>query len=472
MRKTALGHRIRERRRQIGITQVELARRIGISGSYLNMIERNKRQIAGALLRRTADALALGPDELDGAAERRLVESLEEIAQLPALRGLEIEAGKAEELIARFPGWARALASLARSESIANQTARVLADRLTHDPILGEMVHRMLTCISAIRMAAEILTDYGDMPPEQGHQFQSVIHVESLKLSEISEALAAYFDSSEESERTLSPVDEVEAFFDAHENRFEDIETAAKGVGSALQDRLHASRAETARLIIEERFGQTISEFVKCQPKIQTAAARARAHRALVDYATGAVLMPIEDFAPRAAEVRYDAEALAESFAVDVEAVCKRLTALAPATGVPRFGYFRVNAAGTIIEMLGLQGLSVPRYTATCPLWVLYRAQQSPAAFLRQRVVFPNGDRFVFVARARNTASMGFGMPRHYVTDMLALTEEAARHTVYAPDPSVPVEEVGPACRLCARTTCPHRVEDPWRDEMAYREPA
>ncbi|MEL6481744.1 MAG: helix-turn-helix transcriptional regulator, partial [Pseudomonadota bacterium] len=45
-----VGARIRARRRDIGITQAELARRVGISPSYLNLIERNKRAIAGKLL--------------------------------------------------------------------------------------------------------------------------------------------------------------------------------------------------------------------------------------------------------------------------------------------------------------------------------------------------------------------------------------------------------------------------------------
>ena len=48
-----------------GITQAELARRLEISPSYLNLIEHNKRGIAGALLRRTAEALGL---DLDGSA--------------------------------------------------------------------------------------------------------------------------------------------------------------------------------------------------------------------------------------------------------------------------------------------------------------------------------------------------------------------------------------------------------------------
>ena len=80
---------------------------------------------------------------------------------------------------------------------------------------------------------------------------------------------------------------------------------------------------------------------------------------------------------------------------------------------------------------------------------------------IRQRALFPSGARFVFVARAGHTGSTGYGKPRHYLTHMIAMSEEDARKTVYAPDPSAPVDEVGPGCRLCLRRTCIHRVEDP-----------
>ncbi len=204
-----------------------------------------------------------------------------------------------------------------------------------------------------------------------------------------------------------------------------------------------------------------IAAILAAQREVETAPGLARARQALLDYATAAILAPMHAFAPSAAALGYDVEGLADAFALGVETVCQRLTALAPGEGVPRFGYFRANAAGTIIERRGLAGLVAPRYAPACPLWVLYCAQQSPEAVIRQRVVFPSGARFVFVARARNTGPTGFGRPRHYLTDMLAMSEADARLTVYAPDPAVPVEEVGPACRICARRACPHRVEDP-----------
>ncbi len=461
MHRSILGTRIRQRRREIGVTQAELARRVGISASYLNLIEWNKRPIAGTLLRKIAESLKLTLDDLDGASESRLLDTLMEMAQLPPLRTLGVEGERTNEMIGRFPGWARGLAALARSERDAVTRAQTLSDRLSNDPFLSETVHRMLTRIAAIRSAAEILTDFPDVPAAQRDRFGHIIHEESRALSDVGEALATYLDKSEESERVQTPLDEVEMLYNARENHFAEIEAGASGLTNSLTDPRPVSRRAKALSLAEAHLGSLIDDVIERQPQIQTAAARTRARRALSKYAVGALLMPMEVFARRAAELGYDIEALAEAFSTDVAAVCYRLTALPRSRDVPQFGYFRANAAGTIIEMLGLEGLSIPRYVAACPLWVLYRAQQSPEAVIRQRALFPSGARLIFVARARHTGPTGFGKPRHYVTDMLAMKENESGKTVYAPEASTLVEEVGPSCRLCPRRNCLHRVEDP-----------
>ncbi len=461
MPEAILGTRIRQRRREVGLTQADLARKIGISASYLNLIEWNKRRIAGALLRRTAEALNLPLSELDNASEKRLLEALTEIAHLPSMAALGMEGDRTGELIARFPGWARGVAAFARSEREAVARAQNLSDRLSNDPFLKETVHRMLTRISAIRSAAEILDEFEDIPAERRDRFDRLIYEESQVLSDIGEVLVNYLDKVDESDRILTPLDEVEALFEARQNHLSELEAAAVGMTESLTDSLPVSRRSQAEELTAEKLASLIDDIIARHPQIRTRAAHGRARRALSDYAVGAILMPMPAFAEQAAVLRYDVEILARTFSVDIEMVCHRLSALPRGEGIPRFGYFRANAAGTIIEVLGLEDLALPRYSAACPLWVLYRAQQSPETVLRQRALFPSGARFIFVARARHAGPTGFGQPRHYVTDMLAMTEDEARFTVYAPDPSALVEKVGPSCRLCPRRACSHRVEDP-----------
>ncbi len=455
-----LGTRIRQRRREVGMTQVHLATTVDISASYLNLIEWNKRPIAGSLLRKVADALDISLAELDNATEHHLSATLSEIARLPTLSALQIEEHRTNELIGRFPGWARGVAALARSERAAAARVQVLSDRLNNDPFLSETMHHMLTRIAAIRSATEILTDY-ELATDRRAQFNAIVHEESQALSKVGESLATYLDKAEESEHALKPVDELEALFNARANHIAELEEAAQVLSAQVSGPRPRARMAHARSLAEAELSPLIETLIGEQPEMDGPLAEARVRRALIDYAASAMVMPMSEFAQRADTLRYDIEALAEVFSADIESVSLRLTALAIGKDVPKFGYFCVNAAGTVIEMRSIEQLAVPRYASACPLWVLYRAQQSPETFIRQRVVFPSGARFVFVARAVHHGAAGFGKPRHYQTVMTAMSEDDARKTVYAPDPNTSVEEVGPGCRLCPLTDCLHRVDAP-----------
>lgn len=456
-----VGTRIRQQRHELGITQSDLARRAGISPSYLNLIEWNKRSVSDRLLQRISEQLGVTADALDGAIERRLHDELLEIAHLPAIGAAEVEAERTDELIGRFPGWARGIAALAKSEQESFRSAQVLSERLSNDPYLSESVHRMRSRIAAVRSAASILVEYDDLTKEQNAKFTTIVAEESTALSHAGEALANYLDKTEEADRILTPVDEVEALCEQRNNRFEELERAAEALEINFIGNGPASRFDVARASVADHLMDTIETLLHAEDIIKTAAAHKRARALLADYAVSAILMPEQIFTFKALEAGYDVEALAQIFSVSVDLVCHRLTALPLSDEFPKIGYVQANAAGTVMQMHNLEGLQLPRYAAACPLWALYRAQQSPETVIRQRALFPEGARFVFLARARHVGLSGFGRPRHYVIDMITMTEKDAQLTVYAPDASVPLEEVGPSCRLCSRVNCIHRVEDP-----------
>lgn len=456
-----LGTRIRELRRQVGLTQAELARRMEISASYLNLIERNKRRIAGPLLMRTAQELGVSLDDLEGAHERRLMDDLAQLAAQPALKTAGVEADMIGELIGRYPGWARGIAALARSENTAHETSRALSDQLAHDPFLAQAVHTMLTRVSALSSASEILTEFPDVTPEERGRFDRIVLDEARALTKAGEALATYFDNSVRANRTLTPLDEVEAMFSARGNRFAELEAPAADLTARIDPGSPAQRQQAARAEAAAHLQPVIDRIIAGHAQqIETEAGKARADSALLDYAAAAILLPAPLFADMAAATRYDTEQLARQFNTGFPVLCRRLTALDPEHH-PQFGYLSSNAAGNLMEHLGIEGLSLPRYGIGCPLWILYRAQAAPDVIHPQAVVLPGDRRFLFLARARSQGQVRFGQPRHFVTDMLVLGPGDAGRTIYGAALAGDPEEVGPGCRVCPRTTCPHRVEDP-----------
>ena len=461
MKRNILGPRIRERRRELGVTQADMARQVEISASYLNLIEHNKRDIGGALLRKVAEALNLPLDQLDGAADRRLLETLEEITQNPELRALGVEDKRIGELIGRFPGWARGIVALSRSEHQATHVAQVLGDRLNHDPFLGETVHKMLTRIASLYSASEIVEEHPDLERDRRERFYAIINEESRHLSELGDALASYFDNAAWARRRLTPQDEVDELFDSHHNHFAEIEVRTGQLHSLLPEGSMTSRIAAAQTLVESRLDRIIRQIVSGESRLETEMARARTYKTLHRYAVAAVVVPMDTFRQRAEILQFDIERLADEFSVDFELICERLSALPIEDGAPSFGYYQANASGNIIRSRNLPGLAVPRYGSSCPLWILYRAQQVPHSVLRQYVQMPSGESFVLVARATSTGAVGFGEARHYLTDMCVIGDADAQQTVYAPDRNTAIEPVGLSCRTCPRRSCKHRVIDP-----------
>ncbi|MEH6741775.1 MAG: helix-turn-helix transcriptional regulator, partial [Sulfitobacter sp.] len=163
-REVLTGSRIRERRVMQGVKQADLARDSGISASYLNLIEHNRRRIGGKLLLDIAAALQVEPQALTEGAEAALLGVLGEAAQAANLS--PEDAGHAEAFAGRFPGWAEALADSQRRVAALERTVETLSDRIAHDPHLAESMHELLTTAAAVRSTAEILADEGTLEPE------------------------------------------------------------------------------------------------------------------------------------------------------------------------------------------------------------------------------------------------------------------------------------------------------------------
>ncbi|MEY3306896.1 MAG: hypothetical protein RLZZ413_934, partial [Pseudomonadota bacterium] len=98
------GGRVRERRLALGQRQADVARAAGISASYLNLIEHNRRRISPEVLARLADVLGTDSAALAQGAEGILAVDLRDAAAGAA--GARPEVERIEDLIGRFPGWA------------------------------------------------------------------------------------------------------------------------------------------------------------------------------------------------------------------------------------------------------------------------------------------------------------------------------------------------------------------------------
>jgi len=513
-----IGLRISSRRRALGISQAALARQAGISASYLNLIERNRRQVGGALLLRLAHELKVDIGELSGEAEHRLIAEVEEALADPVLQSPEFGAPSARDLVAQQPAAALAIARLHRAYQGAQASAEDYADRLRSDPLLAELLHRVLSGITAVRSSAEILEDVADLDEVERQRFLASITRETRGLTDVARGLIGQFEQEAKGRRPSSPMRELDDLIFERDNYFPVLEAVAgelrreieaagpfgeatltglleRGFGLRVvrsggreldaqgfpgqyhfnaQTRVMwfqtSAIAATRQFQLTRLYAELVaSEAIEREvmaPELGSAAARRLGYRALGSYLAGAIVFPYERFLRDAEANRYDIEALRQTYTASFEQVAHRLVTLRKPgeAGVP-FGFLRSDPAGRLTKHFPLPGLPMPGAGHACPLWAIYGAFRAPEALVRQVVQFADGSRYLFIAKAQARRVANFAERGAIHTSvMLACDVLHADRTVYATgldlsDIAADVP-VGPACRLCPRRDCPDRQEE------------
>jgi predicted transcriptional regulator/DNA-binding XRE family transcriptional regulator len=512
-----IGFRISNRRKFLKISQASLARLVGISPSYLNLIENNKRDIGGALLQRVALHLQIEMADLTGDAEQKLLQDLEEAYADPVVDSLDFQPDERRQLVAQYPASAAAIARLHRAYTSAVASADIYADRLRSDPLLGQLLHQILSSLTAVRSSAEILEDVPDLDDEERQRFVGAIGRETRAMSEVVRTLIGQFEDSSRMQRSVSAAREIDDLIIEQSNHFPELELAADALRAELSD----GRPMTAGTIaeaLERRFairveigggrideGEDFPGQVRFLPEekimwfqgsttlatrqfqlarlygelaaqdaitgvidaaaLSSPAAVRLTRRALGAYLAGAIVFPYSRFLVDAEVSHYDIDHLRQAYGASYEQVAHRLVSLRRKgeEGLP-FGFLRSDPAGRLTKRFPLPGLLLPNSGHACPLWAIYGAFRTPEATLRQVVRFSDGSRYLFIARTVQRRVAGFREAPVMSSVMLACDALHADRTVYGRgldlhDQSVDVL-VGPSCRLCTRASCPSRQEE------------
>ncbi|WP_226782693.1 helix-turn-helix transcriptional regulator [Oceaniglobus trochenteri] len=411
------GSRIRARRLDLDMRQSELADRMGISASYLNLIEHNRRPIAGKLL--TAAARALGVDSamLARGAEAALLDGLRDALAQGAGAGPDMQ--RAEEFAGRFPDWAALAVAQARRIAALQRTVETLNDRMTHDPFLSAALHDVLSTVTAIRSTSAILADDGDIDAEWQARFHRNLFEDSQRLAESAQGLVGYLDAGGQADTALAtPQEELEGWL------------AGQGY--------HLAALETGDKIELPEVSGSARQLIAAYADQYRADARA---------------LPLADLRRAIARLGHDPARLADHFATDLHRVFRRLAALPEGIAGRPVGLVVCDGSGTLTFRKPVDGFALPRFGAACPLWPLYVALSRPHARVRQLVEQAGQmrPRFTIFAEAVHRHRGGFDDTPVLTAAMLILPHDGGGEGAARP--------VGTSCRICPRPSCPARRE-------------
>ena len=439
MSKTAIGKTIRRLRVEQGYTQQGFAQKLGISTSYLNLVEHDQRNVTASLLFKLTDILKVDLAALSGTQEREFEVLLREAFSDPALQGESVPESEIQALAAA-PNAARAVLALhkalagAREESsgITLPSGRKI---LLPNEEVRDFFHDYENHFPALEAAAEAISAKLDAASGTSHALAERLRREhGLVVSvRILPGALRVFDAKSRI-LTLS----------------EDLPRESRGFQMAFQLALLEARAP-------------VEDIVKrAEPSSRDAAELLRI--GLLNYIAGAVLMPYSAILAAARERRYDVDAIAARFGVSFEQACHRLSTLqsAGARGVPFF-FLRVDPAGNVSKRFSASGFPFMRFGGTCPRWIVHSAFATPGVIRVQVAQLSEKENFLCFARAITGRPARWGEPPPVHVVAMGCDVSHAGELAYGDGLNLAAAAVGIglSCRMCERQDCRSRAFPP-----------
>ena len=451
------GAKVRALRRREGISQVQLAEKIGISPSYLNLIENNRRPLPANLLIKLAQLFSVDVHSFAADEDQRLVSDLTEAFADPLFEDADLLSVDVREMANASPAAARAVLALYRAYQSSRAQVDDLSSRLSE---VGEAALNAGEAASpAAHLPSEEVTDMiqraSNHFPELEAAAESLAAKAKLTLDDLYPGLVRFLDKQLGIQVRIARWGSepgVLRRFDPERNMLtlsELLPTRSRTFQVAHQVALMTQSSLIDRLVAEARLTSDES--------------RGLAKATLANYFAGAVLMPYAPFLEAAKQERYDIDVLGRRFRVGFEQVCHRLTTMRRPghEGVP-FHMMRIDVAGNISKRFSASGIRFARFSGACPRWNVFAAFLTPGMIRIQVSRMPDGNVFFCIARTIQKDSGGYHAQHPVLAIGLGCRVEYARELVYSDgidvssvDTCVPV---GVSCRSCERTDCEQRA--------------
>ena len=448
MSRTLIGRTVRRLRTERGLSQQALATRLGISASYLNMIEHDQRAVTASLLIKLGEILRVDLGELSGTQERQLEVGLREAFADPLLGADDVADAEVEALAASSPNAARAVLALYRAWRVAREDANGIA----------------LPSGRRILLPNEEVRDFFD---DRGNHFPILEDAAGALANELAPGAPAEMNHAI-AER-LRVAHGVRVTVQPLELALRRYDPATRGL--ALSESLpRESRGFHMAFQLVMLEAREAVETVLKEAAPSTAEAGMLMRIGLLNYVAGALVMPYAAFHAAASELRHDMEAIAARFGVSYEQACHRLSTLqrVGARGVPFF-FLRVDPAGNVSKRFSAAGFPFARYGGSCPRWIVHTAFAQPNTVQVQIAELPDGATYLCFARAIAQPVVRWGEPRPTHVVAMGCSISHAADVVYADGLDLDRSRVGIglSCRLCDRPDCGSRAFPPLEHRLS-----
>jgi predicted transcriptional regulator/transcriptional regulator with XRE-family HTH domain len=459
-----LGSKVRTLRRREGLTQADLASKLEISASYLNLIEHNQRPLPSHLLLRVAQVLHADLSTFTDDSSARLAADLQEVFGDPLFQDHPLTTNDLREL-AENNSAARAVMSLYHAYRNSIDSTRALAGKV-YD---GRDFPGVNPAHLPSEEVSDVLQHNMNYFPELEAAAEDVVKRGAFDRSDMFRSLSQHVRERHSITIELTPVGRDRG---AVVRRF-DPERHTLALSEVLPPWSRQFQIAHQIGLLDAR--QVIDAILTRSANLLTTPESVTLCRvALANYFAAALLMPYDEFLRIAEDVRYDIELLQHHYTASWEQVCHRLTTLrkSGASGVS-FHFVRVDIAGNISKRFSGTGIRFARFSGSCPRWDVHAAFLTPGRIRTQLSKMPDGTAYFCVARTIRK-SFGYASGDALMAVGIGCPVQQARKLVYGDgtdlenlDAAVPI---GTTCRLCERLDCDQRAFPPLQYGLAVDE--
>ncbi len=447
-----IGHKIKTKRRKLGISQLELSKKLSISPSYLNLIESGKRKINVDMLLKLSNELGIEMSDISKKADTNLYQNLMDLLGDNLFENLDITNFDIKDLVETNPLIAKALVKLGDNYKKRNQDIVSKVENIS-----GKFIDSRKNSFPG-----EVVSDFLQ---ENENYFPKL------------EEFASNFFEKIQSNNRVGYTSICEYLFNKHSIVVKDVvPDEKKPFTKQFDDRkkiflvsdyltletkkLYAG-AQVAQLEATKIIDEYLSSF-----SFPSEESKKLSKVALLNYAGAAIIMPYKLFYEECIKQRYDVELLQNTFAVSFEQVAHRITCLQnpQMKGIP-FHMLRSDVAGNISKRFSLSGIEIPRYGGACPRWNIYKAFTMPGKINAAVSKMSNGDKYVCIARTVEKGIGKHGMEKTLLSIGLGCQVKYAKDFVYADSLNLNDKKsetpIGVNCRTCDRMDCQQRAFPP-----------
>ncbi|MEO8115862.1 MAG: short-chain fatty acyl-CoA regulator family protein [Phenylobacterium sp.] len=449
-RKLFLGARMKRLRRELALTQTRMAEDLGISPSYLNLLERNQRPVTAQVLLRLAETYDLDLKSLSSDPESASATGLAEVFSDQMFRDLGVPRHEIAEVAESAPGVSEAIVRLYRAHLDQRRMTELGAVGRPEDGALQPVV----TPSDWVRDFIQSQKNYFGELEEAADELAAELRAEPQDFATAARERLAKIHGIQVRVVPVDVLPESVRRFDHHRRRLF-LSEVLTGAGRAF--------SLAYQLAILEHGERLDALADRSNPPDRPT--RNLLKVSLTNYLAAAILMPYAAFHDAAERTAYDIELIRARFGVSFEQACHRLTTLARpgARGVPFF-MVRVDSAGNISKRFASSAFPFSRFGGACPRWNIHSSFRTPGRIVTQIVETPDSQRYFTLSRTVARITTPYAGEDSELAIGMGCELKFAERLVYSRglDLREPVATaIGPACRICERPACPQRAAEP-----------